>query len=135
MTNFDEQYFASYSSLLVHELMLKDTPRTLAYKEAVLRNRSFISGKVVLDIGAGTGILSLFAAKFGGAKAVIAVEAGAMAHVIKSLAIANGVGDVVHVVNKRVEEIDELPLGISKVDVIISEWMGFYLFHESMLNR
>lgn len=28
----------------------------------------------------------------------------------------------------------ELPHGIEKVDIIISEWMGYCLFYESMLN-
>lgn len=27
-----------------------------------------------------------------------------------------------------------LPAGIDKVDIIISEWMGFYLLHEGMLD-
>ena len=33
----------------------------------------------------------------------------------------------------KVEEI-ELPEGIEKVDIIISEWMGYCLFYESMLK-
>lgn len=33
----------------------------------------------------------------------------------------------------QVEEI-ELPDGITKVDIIISEWMGYCLFYESMLD-
>jgi hypothetical protein len=32
-----------------------------------------------------------------------------------------------------VEEV-ELPHGIEKVDIIVSEWMGYCLFYESMLN-
>ena len=34
----------------------------------------------------------------------------------------------------KLEEVDALPDGIEKVDVIISEWMGYCLFYESMLN-
>ena len=55
-------YFNSYCDLSVHELMLKDRPRTLAYRKFIEENRDLIKGKVVMDIGAGTGILSLFAA-------------------------------------------------------------------------
>ncbi|CAD6994775.1 unnamed protein product [Ceratitis capitata] len=33
----------------------------------------------------------------------------------------------------KIEEI-ELPPGIEKVDIIISEWMGYCLFYESMLD-
>ena len=75
----------------------------------------------MLDVGAGTGVLSLFAAKCGAAK-VIAIEAGDMAHIIGMLAEANKVGHIIHVINKRVEDIECLPFGIEKVDVIISEW-------------
>lgn len=40
---------------------------------------------------------------------------------------------VVTLVKGKVEEV-ELPEGIEKVDIIISEWMGYCLFYESMLN-
>lgn len=36
-------------------------------------------------------------------------------------------------VRGKVEEI-ELPAEYPKVDIIISEWMGYCLFYESMLN-
>ena len=55
-------YFSSYNDLSVHQLMLKDRPRTLAYRKFFETNREAVKDKVVLDIGAGTGILSLFAA-------------------------------------------------------------------------
>ena len=40
---------------------------------------------------------------------------------------------VVKLVKGKVEEV-ELPDDIEKVDIIISEWMGYCLFYESMLN-
>ena len=60
--------------------MLKDAVRTESYRDAILRNPAWFgsgeanSGKVVLDVGCGTGILSLFAAT-AGARAVIALDA------------------------------------------------------------
>ena len=47
----------------IHEEMLKDTVRTRTYQNAILRNSFLFKGKIVLDVGCGTGILSLFAAK------------------------------------------------------------------------
>lgn len=39
--------------------------RTEAYRDAILRNSELLKGKRVLDLGCGTGILSLFSAKAG----------------------------------------------------------------------
>jgi protein arginine N-methyltransferase 1 len=47
----------------IHEEMLKDTVRTRSYMNSILDNKHMFKDKVVLDIGCGTGILSLFAAK------------------------------------------------------------------------
>ena len=55
--------------------MLKDEVRTLTYKNAVYHNAHLFKNKVVMDVGSGTGILSLFAAKVG-AKKVYAVRRG-----------------------------------------------------------
>jgi len=40
---------------------------------------------------------------------------------------------VITLVHGKVEEVT-LPDGIEKVDIIVSEWMGYCLFYESMLN-
>lgn len=52
--------------------MLKDVIRTKTYQNVIYRNSFLFKDKVVLDVGAGTGILSLFCAKVG-AKHVYAV--------------------------------------------------------------
>ena len=56
--------------------MLKDAPRTEAYKSFIEKNASAIKDKIVIDVGAGTGILSLFAAK-AGAKQVLLIKVAA----------------------------------------------------------
>lgn len=53
--------------------MLKDEVRTRSYRNAIYQNKHQFKDKIVLDIGCGTGILCLFAAK-AGAKKVIGVS-------------------------------------------------------------
>lgn len=60
-----DSYFESYSHFGIHEEMLKDEVRTKTYMQACLNNKEQFKGKIVLDIGCGTGILSIFAAQAG----------------------------------------------------------------------
>lgn len=53
--------------------MLKDEVRTLTYRNSMFHNKHLFKDKVVLDVGSGTGILCMFAAK-AGAKKVIGVS-------------------------------------------------------------
>lgn len=53
--------------------MLKDEVRTMTYRNAIYHNKHLFKDKVVMDVGSGTGILSLFAAK-AGARKVFAVR-------------------------------------------------------------
>ncbi|XP_076447493.1 protein arginine N-methyltransferase 6-like isoform X2 [Babylonia areolata] len=124
----DVNYFKSYSSIHVHEEMLADTIRTNAYRWAILKNYRDLYRRCVLDIGAGTGILSVFAVQ-AGAKKVYAIEASAMARHARQVVQENNMADRIQVIEQRAEDAD-LP---EKVDAIISEWMGYCLFYESML--
>lgn len=70
--------------------MLEDHKRTGAYYRAVMENRRQFKDAIVLDVGTGSGILAIFAAK-AGAKKVYAVEATNMAKFAKTLVKSNGV--------------------------------------------
>ena len=59
-----------------------------------------------------------------------AVEASGFHTLARANAERNGYSSVIRVLHGRVEDVT-LP---EKVDIIISEWMGFYLLHESMLD-
>ena len=125
----DRVYYNDYSTLVQQQGMLQDSVRTSLYQFAMLENTSDFNGQTVLDVGAGTGILSFFAAK-AGAKRVYAVEASGMASKAEKLAAGNGLSGVVTVINKKVEEV-ELD---ARVDVLISEPLGIALVNERMLE-
>ncbi|CED83231.1 protein arginine n-methyltransferase [Phaffia rhodozyma] len=110
--------------------MLKDTTRTKSYAIFILSNPHLFKDAVVLDVGCGTGILSLFAAK-AGAKHVYAVDASDVAKKAIENIKNNGYADKITVVRGKVEDI-QLP--VDHVDIIISEWMGYFLLYESMLD-
>ena len=103
--------------------MLTDSKRMEAYRDAILGNAANFRDKVVLDVGAGSGILSIWAAK-AGAKKVIACEFTEMAAHARRLVKASGLDDVVDVRRSAVEALD---LEKGSVDIIISEWMGYFL--------
>uniref|UniRef100_A0A0E0EG11 type I protein arginine methyltransferase n=1 Tax=Oryza meridionalis TaxID=40149 RepID=A0A0E0EG11_9ORYZ len=125
-----KMYFHYYGQLLHQQNMLQDFVRTGTYYAAVMENRSDFEGRVVVDVGAGSGILSLFAAQ-AGARHVYAVEASEMAEHAQRLISGNpSLGQRITVIKGKVEEV-ELP---EKADILISEPMGTLLVNERMLE-
>lgn len=146
--NINENYFGSYGSFGIHWEMISDKVRTDAYRDAILHNPSLLNQATVLDVGCGTGILSLFAAQ-AGASRVIAVEASTkMASVATQIAKDNGLlsqgswkgkeeecSGVISVVHTMVEDLDKhIQIQPHSLDVLVSEWMGYCLLFESMLT-
>ncbi|PGH01697.1 hypothetical protein AJ79_07851 [Helicocarpus griseus UAMH5409] len=123
-------YFTSYSYNAIHESMLKDSVRTDAYRDFIYDNKSLFKDKVVLDVGCGTGILSMFCAK-AGAKMVIAVDNSDIIDRAREIVYDNGFGDVIKCIRGKIEEV-QLP--VPQVDVIVSEWMGYCLLFEAMFD-
>jgi SAM-dependent methyltransferase len=115
-----------YAEFEVHRTMIRDRIRTDAFRRAI--DAVVRPGDIVLDVGAGSGILSVFAARAGAAR-VYAVEETSIAVLAQELAIANGVDEVVHVIHGNIFEV-EPP---ERVDVIVSEWLGGFGIDEGML--
>jgi protein arginine N-methyltransferase 1 len=102
-----------------------------AYHSAILGNQDVFRDKVVMDIGTGSGILSVWAAQ-AGARKVYAIEYTDMAKHAEKVMKANGVDHIVTVLQTAVEDV-KLPIESDQlvveedgtercVDIIISEW-------------
>lgn len=130
LTQSDQHYFTSYDHYGIHEEMLQDTVRTLSYRNAIVQNKDLFKDKIVLDVGCGTGILSMFAAK-NGAKHVIGVDMSSIIEMARKIVDINGFSDKITLLRGKLEDV-ELPF--PKVDIIVSEWMGYFLLYESMLD-
>lgn len=126
----DEPYFESYGHHGIHLEMLSDRPRMDSYRRAIALNAdACIRGKTVLDVGCGTGILSMLCARVG-AQHVTGVDRSDIVYHAVDIVRENGLSEKVSLVRNTAEELN-LP---DRVDVIVSEWMGYFLLFEGMLE-
>ena len=115
-----------YSDIESHRSMVFDEVRNTAYAKAI--NKAVTPGCTVLDLGAGLGIHGLLAAAAGAGK-VILMDPSPVVGMAGEIARANGAGDQVEVIRKRIEE-----AGLdAPVDVIISVFTGNFLLAEDLL--
>ncbi|HYG65053.1 MAG TPA: 50S ribosomal protein L11 methyltransferase [Thermoanaerobaculia bacterium] len=114
-----------FGSAVPHLRMLRDAVRVMSYRSAIERQAP---GRTVVEIGCGSGILSIFAAK-AGARKVIAIEETRIAEVAAEMFAASGCADRIElrVANSRDVELDE------PADLIIHEILGVDPFEESIL--
>ena len=94
-------FFHYYGQLVHQQNMLQDAVRTGTYHKAFISNPADFRGKVVVDVGTGSGILAFFAAK-AGARKVYAIEASGVASQARKLMEANGLADKVEVIKGKV---------------------------------
>jgi 2-polyprenyl-3-methyl-5-hydroxy-6-metoxy-1,4-benzoquinol methylase len=92
-----------YESLVHQRHMLEDEVRTSAYQRGILANRPDFAGRSVLDVGAGTGILSIFAAQ-AGARRVFAVEQNSSADHARQLIAHNQLSDRIEVIRSPISD-------------------------------
>ncbi len=113
------------ASIAYHANMLADTVRMDAFERAL---RTVIRpGDVVLDLGCGTGVLAMLAAR-AGASRVHAVESMPVADLARHLVARNGLSDRV-----KVHYADALEMApIEPVDVVVSEFLGRFVVDDGM---
>ena len=122
-----DNYLKPYGDIELQRRMVSDRPRTSAFAAAICETVQ--TGDVVLDVGTGTGILAMMAAK-AGAKKVYGIDVTDIADVATELAKINGLADKVQFLRGAA---DDLILD-QKVDLLISEWLGHTAFSEGMLH-
>ncbi len=110
-----------------HRQYLADDARISAYREAI---REVVHpGDVVLDLGAGTGILGLLACQ-SGAKRVYSIDEGGMIELAREICRANGFADRVEFIRGLSTRV-ELP---ERVDVVVADQIGRFGFEAGLLD-
>ena len=116
----------AFDSVITHHHMLRDVIRVMAYKAAIDRN---CRDKSVVEIGCGTGVLSIFAAR-AGARSVVAIEEGEIANLAEKMFQANGCEGTIAL--RRANSLDvalEEP-----ADLVIHEIIGVDPLGENVLR-
>nr|CAH0099022.1 unnamed protein product [Daphnia galeata] len=126
----EDGYFSGYAHFSIHHDMLADKPRTDSYRDAIIKNSHMIRNKIVLDLGCGTGILSMFAVQAGASK-VIGVDQSQIIFNAMAIIRENKMENKIKLVRGKIEEVT---LNEPMVDVLVSEWMGYFLLFEGMLD-
>ncbi len=126
------RYFLSQQASNWHFPMMNDTARNDAY-EAALRD-AVSPDTYVLDIGTGSGLLSMMAAR-AGARQVAAIEAiAAVADVARKIIDKNGYGKQITVINK---ESTALKVGVDlprRADLLVTETFDVGLLGERAIS-
>jgi hypothetical protein len=110
-----------------HREYLTDEPRLSCFREAVAE--VVRPGDIVVDLGAGTGILGLFACH-AGASRVYSIDEGSILGLAQQICRANGFEDRVTFI-KRFSLQAELP---EKVDVVLADQIGRFGFEAGILE-
>jgi predicted RNA methylase len=111
--------------------MLNDLIRVEQYTKAI---NGTCNGKVVLDLGCGTGVLSVLAIKAGAIRVYAVDNANIeklMSSEFKQLVKEGKIEFIKGTIEKLAS--DEHPK-IPKVDIVLSEWMGYFLVFENMMS-
>ncbi|XP_043229694.1 protein arginine N-methyltransferase 9-like isoform X1 [Amphibalanus amphitrite] len=118
-----------------HFTMLNDARRNAAYGRAVrAASRRLAEGELVLDLGAGTGLLSMLAAQAGASPVVACESSEAMCQVAAATLADNGMENRVQLVNKWSHELTvgkDLPC---RASLLVTETFDAGLLGEHILS-
>ena len=116
-----------------HYAMMNDHPRNVFYRDAL--KQVITPESVVLEIGAGSGLLSIIAASLG-AKCVVAIEANRhLAAVAREIVRRNGHEGRVHIIQAMSTDISaEMLAPYGTPTILLSEILGTLLLGESALH-
>jgi predicted RNA methylase len=110
-----------------HEALLRDRPRNEAFRRALAR--AIRPGARVLDVGSGSGLWAVVAARLG-ARRVVAVEREPLLRpLIERLVAENGVADRVEIVSRDFRQVELR----REFDVVVSETVGSMAFEEDIV--
>jgi type II protein arginine methyltransferase len=115
-----------------HRSMLADTARNQAYESAI--RDSVRPGDLVLDIGAGSGLLAMMAARAGAARVVACEADRALAATAREIVGRNGYGDVVEVVAERSTKLERTGTLAAGADLVVSEVFSHTLVGEGAIE-
>lgn len=122
--------------ILTHEVpkfhagMLHDDRRNQAFEEAIVGS---VAGKSVLDIGAGSGLLAMIAARAGAGRVYACEANSALAATAREIVAANGFGEGIRILSKHSTNLDPEADLDGGVDVIVSEIFAHDLIREGCL--
>jgi protein arginine N-methyltransferase 1 len=120
-------YNHTHQLVKAHETLLGDANRNRPFYRAL--KKTVRPGMSVLDIGSGTGIWAIVAARLGAARVVAIEQDALLGGLIQTLAGDNGVADRVEVIQGHSGQVQ---LG-KEFDLIITETIGYLAFDEQIV--
>ena len=126
--------------LSYHFPMIAEAPRNVKFERALLRSiRAYQrahggEGPHVLDIGSGTGLLAMMAARAGARKVTSVEMVPAIASVAAQIVERNGYGDVIDIINIRSDELSLYSMGGERADICVSELIDDHVIGDGVLS-
>jgi predicted RNA methylase len=115
-----------------HFAMIGDRERNRAYRQAI--DRAVRPGSTVIELGAGSALLSMFAAQAGATRVTACEVSGVLADTASEIVRRNGLDDRVAVVDRHSSAIEVGAQMPERADVLISELLDPALLAEGVLS-